>query len=156
MIAVGQDAPDFSLEASKSQTISLKDYRGKNVVLYFYPKDLTPGCTTEACDFRDFHSDFGKYNTIVLGISPDEVKLHDRFTQKHELPFPLLADTEHKVAEEYGVWVLKKMYGREYMGIERTTFLIDVEGKIARIWPKVKVKGHVQEIVQYIKEHLQK
>lgn len=154
MAEVGQIAPNFTLEASNHQTISLADLRGQNVVLYFYPKDMTPGCTTEACDFRDFHPEFKKLNTVVLGVSPDDVKSHDRFTQKHELPFPLLADPEHKVAEEYGVWVLKKMYGREYMGIERSTFVIDSEGKIARAWPKVKVKGHVQEVLEFIKQNL--
>jgi peroxiredoxin Q/BCP len=155
MVAVGQAAPDFTLQASNGKTISLSDYRGKNVVLYFYPKDMTPGCTTEACDFRDYHPEFSKLNTVVLGISPDDVKSHDKFTAKYELPFPLLADTEHKVAEAYGVWVLKKMYGREYMGIERTTFVIDPDGKIAKVWPKVKVTGHVQEVLQFIKEEMQ-
>ena len=154
VVTVGQTAPDFTLQASNNETISLHDYRGKNVVLYFYPKDMTPGCTTEACDFRDFHGDFAKLNTVVLGISPDDVKSHDKFTAKHELPFPLLADTDHQVAEAYGVWVLKKMYGREYMGIERSTFLIDSEGKIAHVWPKVKVAGHVQDVLETIKEKL--
>ncbi|WP_134687143.1 thioredoxin-dependent thiol peroxidase [Brevibacillus migulae] len=152
--ATGQKAPDFTLQASGNQTISLKDLRGKNVVLYFYPKDMTPGCTTEACDFRDYHGDFAKLNTVVLGISPDDVKSHDKFTAKHELPFPLLADPEHQVAEAYGVWVLKKMYGREYMGVQRATFLIDAEGNIAHVWPKVKVAGHVQEVLETIKEKL--
>ncbi len=150
----GGAAPEFTLQASNNETISLKDYRGKNVVLYFYPKDMTPGCTTEACDFRDYHGDFAKLNTVVLGISPDDVKSHDKFTAKHELPFPLLADPDHQVAEAYGVWVLKKMYGREYMGIERSTFLIDAQGNIAHVWPKVKVKGHVQEVLATIKEKL--
>jgi peroxiredoxin Q/BCP len=154
MVAVGQAAPDFTLQSSGDRMISLKDFRGKNVVLYFYPKDMTPGCTTEACDFRDYHPEFAQLDTVVLGISPDDVKSHDKFTAKHELPFPLLADTDHQVAEAYGVWVLKKMYGREYMGIERSTFVIDRDGNIARVWPKVKVKGHVQEVLQFIKEHL--
>ncbi|MGD8192025.1 thioredoxin-dependent thiol peroxidase [Brevibacillus ginsengisoli] len=152
MVEIGQIAPDFTLEASNNQTISLANLRGKNIVLYFYPKDMTPGCTTEACDFRDYHPEFGNLNTVVLGISPDDVKSHDRFVSKHELPFTLLADPDHKVAEAYGVWVLKKMYGREYMGIERTTFVIDAEGKIARIWNKVKVKGHVQEVLEFVKQ----
>ncbi|MGE5704875.1 MAG: thioredoxin-dependent thiol peroxidase [Clostridia bacterium] len=152
MIAVGHTAPSFTLQANNNQTISLSDYRGKYVVLYFYPKDMTPGCTTEACDFRDYHGDFAKLDTVVLGISPDDVKSHDKFIAKHELPFPLLADTDHKVAEEYGVWVLKKMYGREYMGIERTTFVIDLQGNIAKVWPKVKVKEHVQEVLGFIRE----
>jgi peroxiredoxin Q/BCP len=155
MVTVGQAAPDFTLQASNDKTISLSDYRGKNVVLYFYPKDMTPGCTTEACDFRDYHPEFAQLNSVVLGISPDDVKSHDKFTAKHGLPFPLLADTDHKVAEAYGVWVPKKMYGREYMGIERSTFVIDPQGKIAKVWPKVKVAGHVQEVLRFIKEEMQ-
>jgi len=154
MVATGQAAPDFTLQSSGGGTISLKDFRGKNVVLYFYPKDMTPGCTTEACDFRDYHPEFAKLDTVVLGISPDDVKTHDKFTAKHELPFPLLADPDHQVAEAYGVWVLKKMYGREYMGIERTTFLIDREGTVANVWRKVKVKGHVQEVLRFVTEHM--
>ncbi|WP_139492265.1 thioredoxin-dependent thiol peroxidase [Brevibacillus dissolubilis] len=154
MTAVGQLAPDFTLDASNGQKVSLHELRGKNVVLYFYPKDMTPGCTTEACDFRDYHPEFAKQNTVVLGVSPDDVKKHDKFVAKYELPFTLLADVDHAVAESYGVWVLKKMYGREYMGIERSTFIIDQEGKIAHAWPKVKVKGHVQEVLQFIKENL--
>jgi len=152
MLTEGMKAPDFTLPASNGQTISLHELQGKHVVLYFYPKDATPGCTTEACDFRDFHPDFQKLDTIVLGVSPDDVKSHDKFTAKHELPFPLLADVDHEVAEQYGVWVLKKMYGREYMGIERSTFLIDKEGTIVRVWKKVKVAGHVQEVLQAVKE----
>ncbi|MBO8164654.1 MAG: thioredoxin-dependent thiol peroxidase [Brevibacillus sp.] len=154
MIEAGQPAPDFTLSASNGQTVSLNDYRGKNVVLYFYPKDMTPGCTTEACDFRDYHPKFAELNTVVLGVSPDDVASHDKFAAKHELPFPLLADTDHKVAESYGVWVLKKMYGREYMGIQRSTFVIDKEGKVAKVWPNVKVAGHVQEVLAYIEENL--
>lgn len=156
MTAIGQAAPSFTLQASDNQTISLSQFHGKNVVLYFYPKDMTPGCTTEACDFRDFHPKFSELDTVVLGISPDTVKSHDKFIAKHELPFTLLADPEHEVAEAYGVWVLKKMYGREYMGVERSTFVIDKEGNIAKVWSKVKVKGHVQEVLQFIQEELQK
>lgn len=152
MVAVGQAAPDFTLQANSNRTISLQDFRGQYVVLYFYPKDMTPGCTTEACDFRDYHPEFARLNTVVLGISPDDVKSHDKFAAKHELPFPLLADPDHQVAEAYGVWVLKKMYGREYMGIERSTFLIDPEGTIVKAWPKVKVKGHVEDVLQTIRE----
>jgi len=155
MTAVRQAAPDFTLEANENQTISLSSYRGKNVVLYFYPMDMTPGCTTEACDFRDYHPQFAQLDTVVLGISPDSVKSHDRFVAKHELPFTLLADPDHKVAEAYGMWVLKKLYGREYMGIERSTFVIDKQGMIAKAWTKVKVKGHVQEVLQFIREELQ-
>ncbi len=154
MLEAGQTAPDFTLPASGGQTLSLHDFRGNTVVLYFYPKDMTPGCTTEACDFRDYHPEFAKLGAVVLGISPDDVKSHDKFTAKHELPFPLLADTDHAVAEAYGVWVLKKMYGREYMGVERSTFVIDKDGKIAKVWPKVKVTGHVQDVLQFVKDHL--
>lgn len=152
MSQVGKAAPLFTLAANNNQTISLADYRGKYVVLYFYPKDMTPGCTTEACDFRDYHGDFAKLGTVVLGISADDVKSHDKFIAKHELPFPLLADTDHQVAEAYGVWVLKKMYGREFMGIERSTFVIDPEGSIAKVWSKVKVKDHVQDVLAFIRE----
>ncbi|GGE45582.1 peroxiredoxin [Pullulanibacillus camelliae] len=154
MVEVGQAAPKFSLPSTTGETISLADYKGKNVVLYFYPKDMTPGCTTEACDFRDNHAKFADFNTVVLGISPDPVDRHQKFTEKHDLPFPLLADTEHEVAEQYGAWQLKKNFGKEYMGIQRSTFVIDKEGKIARIWPKVKVDGHVQEVYNFIKETL--
>lgn len=154
MLDVGQPAPDFTLSANNGQTITLSQYRGQNVVLYFYPKDMTPGCTTEACDFRDYHAKFAQLNTVVLGISPDTVASHDKFAAKYELPFPLLADPEHEVAQAYGVWVLKKMYGKEYMGIQRSTFLIDKEGTIAHVWPKVKVAGHVQEVLKFIEEHL--
>lgn len=154
MVEVGQTAPDFTLPASNGQTVSLRDFRGKNVVLYFYPKDMTPGCTTEACDFRDCHPEFAKLDTVVLGVSPDDVPSHDKFIAKHGLPFLLLADTDHKVAEAYGVWVLKKMYGREYMGIERTTFVIDREGRIAQVWHKVKVKGHVEDVLTFVRDHL--
>ena len=154
MLEVGQSAPEFKLQSTSGETISLADYRGKNIVLYFYPKDMTPGCTTEACDFRDNHSKFAEVNTVVLGISPDPVEDHQKFTEKHELPFPLLADTEHEVAEAYGVWQLKKNFGKEYMGIVRSTFVIDQNGKIAKIWPKVKVEGHVQEVYDFIKESL--
>lgn len=153
MISLGQAAPLFTLAANNNQTISLSDFRGQYVVLYFYPKDMTPGCTTEACDFRDYHGDFAKLETVVLGISPDDVKSHDKFIARHELPFPLLADTDHQVAEAYGVWVLKKMYGREYMGIERSTFVIDPKGNIAKVWSKVKVKDHVQEVLAFIREN---
>lgn len=151
MISVGQAAPDFILQASNDKTISLKDYRGKNVVLYFYPRNMTPGCTTEACDFRDYNSEFEKLDTVVLGISPDDVKSHDKFSVKHKLPFPLLADTDHQVAEAYGVWVHKKMYGKEYMGIERSTFVIDPQGNIAKVYSKVKVANHAQDVLENLK-----
>jgi peroxiredoxin Q/BCP len=146
---VGAKAPAFKLPASTGESISLKDFSGKNaknVVLYFYPRDDTPGCTTEACGFRDQIADFPSDDTIVLGISTDSVASHQKFATKFSLPFPLLADESHSVAESYGVWVEKNMYGRKSMGIQRATFLIDKKGKIAAVWPKVKVDGHVAEV----------
>jgi thioredoxin-dependent peroxiredoxin len=154
MLEAGQIAPGFTLLSTTGEEVSLSDYKGKNVVLYFYPKDMTPGCTTEACDFRDQHGEFKNLNAVVLGVSPDPVDMHQQFTEKHDLPFPLLADVDHKVAEDYGVWQLKKNYGKEYMGIVRATFVIDGEGTIQKVWPKVKVEGHVQEVQDFIKKNL--
>ncbi|MFC4619260.1 thioredoxin-dependent thiol peroxidase [Camelliibacillus cellulosilyticus] len=154
MLKAGQKAPDFTLESTTGEEISLSDFKGKNVVLYFYPKDMTPGCTTEACDFRDRHEDLLKLGAVVLGISPDPVAEHQKFTEKHGLPFPLLADTDHQVAETYGSWQLKKNFGKEYMGIQRSTFVIDKDGNIAKVWPKVKVEGHVQDVYDFIKNEL--
>ncbi|WP_226619342.1 thioredoxin-dependent thiol peroxidase [Cytobacillus firmus] len=153
-IEIGKTAPDFELEASNGERVKLSDYRGKNVVLYFYPKDMTPGCTTQACDFRDQHQNFADVNAVVLGVSPDPLSRHEKFIEKHALPFLLLADEDHKVAEAYGVWKLKKNFGKEYMGIERSTFIIDQEGKLVKEWRKVKVKDHVEEALEYIKENL--
>ena len=151
---VGELAPDFSLEGSTGETITLSNYRGKNVVLYFYPKDMTPGCTTQACDFRDQHESFAGLNAVILGVSPDPLKRHEKFIEKYDLPFVLLADEEHQVAEAYDVWQLKKNFGKEYMGIERTTFIIDKEGRVVKEWRKVKVKGHVEEALKFIEENL--
>lgn len=153
-VAIGDLAPDFELEGSNGKKIKLSDYRGKNVVLYFYPKDMTPGCTTQACDFRDQHENFAGVNAVILGVSPDPLTRHEKFIEKHGLPFLLLADEDHKTAEAYDVWKLKKNFGKEYMGIERSTFIIDQEGKLAKEWRKVKVKGHVEEALEYIKENL--
>lgn len=150
----GQLAPDFSLPASNGENVKLSDFRGKNVVLYFYPKDMTPGCTTEACDFRDRHQDFSDLNTVVLGVSPDPISRHEKFIEKHGLPFLLLADEENEAAQAFDVWKLKKNFGKEYMGIERSTFIIDVDGKVAKEWRKVKVKDHINEVFQFIKENL--
>ena len=147
MLKEGTVAPDFTLEADGGTTVSLSDYRGSNVVLYFYPKDNTPGCTTEACNFRDDYSDLLAAGAIVLGVSPDSVKSHDRFKSKFELPFPLLSDPDHTVAEAYGAWGEKKMYGKTYMGIIRATYIIDAEGMIAKVFPKVKPKNHSQEVL---------
>ncbi|WP_409253193.1 thioredoxin-dependent thiol peroxidase [Bacillus sp. SCS-153A] len=154
-VETGKQAPQFELEASNGETIRLSDYKGKNIVLYFYPKDMTPGCTTEACDFRDQHEQFKELDAVILGVSPDPKDKHEKFVEKHGLPFLLLVDEDHKVAEGYGVWKLKKNFGKEYMGIERSTFIIDKEGNIAKEWRKVRVKGHVKEALEYIKENLQ-
>ncbi|WP_053365325.1 thioredoxin-dependent thiol peroxidase [Bacillus sp. FJAT-27245] len=150
-VQTGAAAPDFSLPSVDGSQVKLSDFRGKNVVLYFYPKDMTPGCTTQACDFRDHHKSFEDVNAVVIGISPDPVERHKKFIDKYELPFMLLADTDHSVAEAYGVWKLKKNFGKEYMGIERSTFVIDREGKIAREWRGVKVKGHVEEALEFVR-----
>lgn len=152
--SLGQKVPAIRLSASNGENVSLTDFKGKNIVLYFYPKDMTPGCTTEACDFRDYHPKFEALNTVVIGVSPDSLKSHDKFIAKHELPFLLLADEDKQLAEHFGVWKLKKMYGREYMGIERSTFVINKDGQIVQEWRKVKVKGHVLDILNYIEKEL--
>ncbi len=147
----GVHAPEFSLPASPGDQIDLASYRGKkNVVLYFYPKDDTPGCTAEACSFRDHYERILKTGTIVIGISADPVKKHERFITKYSLPFPLASDEQNTVAKKYGVWVEKSMYGRTYMGIQRSTFLIDKSGQITAAWPKVKVDGHTDEVLAAI------
>lgn len=143
----GDAAPDFTMQTDEGKVVSLKDYAGKKLVLYFYPKDDTPGCTTEAKEFRDNIDNFKKANTEILGVSKDSVKSHEKFKTKHCLPFPLASDEESEVCESYGVWVEKNMYGKKYMGIQRATFLIDENGKFAKIWPKVSVNGHVDEVL---------
>ena len=150
-VQVGQLVPDFTLPGSNGEDVSLSDYRGKKVVIYFYPKDMTPGCTQESCDFRDYHGDYEKHHTVVLGISPDPLKSHAKFIEKHQLPFTLLSDEDHQVAEQFGVWQLKKNYGKEYMGIVRSTFLIDEEGKLMQEWRGVRVKGHIEAVLQAVK-----
>lgn len=152
MNLVGQQAPQFTLVNAKGEQVTLAQFKGKKVVLFFYPKDMTPGCTTEACDFRDKYEDFSALNAVILGVSPDDEKKHGKFIEKHGLPFELLVDADHKIAEDYGVWVLKKMYGREYMGIERSTFLIDETGAVVKEWRKVKVKNHIQEVLSSVSE----
>jgi len=150
---VGMNAPNFSLLNEKQETVTLKDFSGKEfVILYFYPKDATPGCTTQACDFRDSYEDFSNLNAVILGVSPDNAASHERFIKKQGLPFSLLIDDDHSVAEEYGVWKLKKMFGKEYMGIERSTFLIDPTGTVIKEWRKVKVKDHIEEVLKTLKE----
>jgi len=147
MLKAGDKAPDFKAAADTGETVSLKDFRGKKVILYFYPKDNTPGCTQEACDFRDAISRFKKKDVAVLGVSPDSIESHKKFKAKFDLPFPLLADAGHKIAEAYGAWGEKSMYGKKFMGIIRSTFLIDENGKIAEALEKVKVDGHVDQVL---------
>src|SRR3954470_7170854 len=151
-VHIGEKAPDFHLTNQNGKTVSLADFLGKHVVLYFYPKDMTPGCTTEACDFRDQHEQFEELNAVIIGVSPDPVDRHVKFIEKHSLPFVLLADENHEVAELYDVWKLKKNFGKEYMGIERSTFLIDKAGNVVKEWRKVKVKGHVEEALETLRE----
>jgi peroxiredoxin Q/BCP len=150
--AVGEPAPTFDLATFPKGRTKLSQFKGKkNVILYFYPRDDTPGCTKEACGFRDQFGKFQAADTAVLGISTDTVESHQKFIEKFSLPFPLLADEDHSVAEKYGVWVEKNMYGKKSMGIQRATFLIDKTGKIAGVWPKVKVDGHVDEVFAALK-----
>jgi len=144
---IGQNAPDFNLPTDTGANASLAALKGKKVVLYFYPKDDTPGCTIEAKEFRDSISDFEKANTVIIGVSKDSLKSHGKFKEKHCLPFALASDEEGDVCERYGVWVKKQMYGKEYMGIQRATFLVDENGKFEKIWPKVSVEGHVAEVL---------
>jgi peroxiredoxin Q/BCP len=151
MLEEGKKAPAFSLKDQDGKVVKFADLAGKNVVLYFYPKDDTSGCTKEACAFRDEHSALQKAGAVVLGVSPDTEKSHTKFIGKYQLPFTLLADTEHAVAEKYGAWAEKSMYGRKYMGIVRSTFLIGKDGKLAKVWPKVKVDGHVDEVLAAVK-----
>ncbi|HEX2644527.1 MAG TPA: thioredoxin-dependent thiol peroxidase [Thermoanaerobaculia bacterium] len=146
-IEAGETAPDFSLPADDGREVKLSDLHGKPVVLYFYPKDDTPGCTKEACAFRDRSGDLQAHGAVVLGVSPDDVKSHGKFRDKFSLNFPLLADTGHQVAERYGAWRERSMYGRKYMGIQRSTFLIDAGGKVRKVWQKVDVDGHDQEVL---------
>jgi peroxiredoxin Q/BCP len=147
-ISAGVPAPEFTLQDDTETTRSLSDYRGQPLVLYFYPKDDTPGCTTEACNFRDDYSAYQQAGVTILGISPDTPKSHARFKAKFALPFPLLADIDHKVCEQYGVWGLKKFMGREYDGVFRTTFIIDAQGKIARVFENVKPAEHSAEVLE--------
>ena len=144
MIDVGEQAPDFTLLSDTGDPVSLHGYRGQSVVLYFYPKDGTPGCTREAQAFRDLVEEFEKANAVILGVSNDSVKSHKRFKAKHNLPFTLLSDPEGEVLNRYGVWTQKSMYGRTFMGTERTTLLIDPEGTVTKVYRKVRVKGHAQ------------
>lgn len=150
-LATGQDAPQFELPRDGGKTLTLSGLKGKAVVLYFYPKDDTSGCTAQAIDFSALKSDFEKAGAIVIGMSPDSAKSHDKFKAKHGLSVELVADEERKTLEAYGVWGEKSMYGRKYMGVERSTFLIDADGKIARIWRKVKVPSHAGEVLEAVR-----
>lgn len=151
-LKTGSKAPDFTLPADGGSSVRLSDFKGQPVVLYFYPKDDTSGCTKEACDFRDNLAAFKRLKMQVIGVSKDSVKKHDKFKEKYELNFPLASDEDGKVCDKYGVWVEKSMYGKKYMGIERATFLIDEHGKIAHIWRKVSVTDHVEDVLKVFKE----
>jgi peroxiredoxin Q/BCP len=152
LLQEGTMAPDFRLPADGGGEVSLSDYRGKKVVLYFYPKDDTPGCTTEACNFRDDYSQLLAAGAAVVGISPDTVQSHDKFKSKYSLPFALLSDADHQVAETYGAWGEKKMFGKTYEGVLRSTFIIDEEGKISKVFAKVKPKNHSEEVLAALRE----
>ena len=150
---IGKPAPEFTLPSTTGENISLKQFKGKKtVVLYFYPKDETPGCTREACDFRDAFAEFEKHNTVILGVSTDGLESHQHFREKQHLPFPLLADEDATVSKMFGVYKQKNLYGKKSMGIERTTFVIDRTGRIAQIYPKVKVEGHVADLLEFVRE----
>ena len=151
MVKEGNKAPDFSGKNQEGQLVKLSSFKGKkNIILYFYPKDMTPGCTTEACDFRDQYKRFK--NTTILGVSIDPPERHQKFIVKYSLPFDLIADENKKIVEKYGVWQEKKLYGKTFMGIVRSTFIIDKNGVIQKIFTKVKVKGHVEEVLQFLNE----
>ncbi len=152
MIEIGTKAPEFCLPNQDNEEICLRDLRGTWVVLYFYPKDSTPGCTTEACDFTDALPDFTNLGATILGVSPDSIKRHQNFIAKKELKITLLSDEEKEVLQAYGVWQLKKNYGREYMGVVRSTYLIDPDGNVATLWEKVRVKGHVEAVKAKLEE----
>ena len=151
-IEPGQRAPAFALTADDGTKVRLADLRGRPVVLYFYPKDDTPGCTREACAFRDQQGQFMRLGAAVLGVSADSIDSHEKFRDKYQLNFPLLADADHKVAEKYGAWREKNMYGKKSMGVQRSTFLIDAAGKVAKVWRAVKVDGHDQQVLEALAE----
>ena len=152
-LVIGNAVPDFSAPATSELNFNLSDYKGKsNLIIYFYPKDSTPGCTTEGQDFRDLHDEFKAHDTEIFGVSKDTMKRHDNFKAKQSFPFELISDTESGVCEHFNVWQLKKLYGKEYMGIVRSTFLIDKNGVLKKHWDKVKVKGHAAEVLEAVKE----
>jgi peroxiredoxin Q/BCP len=149
-VSIGDTAPNFTLKRDGGDTVTLSDHRGQPVVVYFYPKDDTPGCTKEACGFRDHFDQFEDHGITVIGISKDDVKSHDKFKNKYNLPFILASDPDGQVADDYGVWKEKSMFGRTFMGMNRTTFLIDAEGKISHVWPKVSVTDHASEVLEKV------
>lgn len=151
-LSPGDPAPDFTLPQTGGDSVSLADLRDREVVLFFYPKDDTSGCTKEVCGFRDRYTKLVESGAAILGVSPDSVASHDRFAAKFALPFPLLADTDHRVAEAYGAWKERSMYGKKYMGIERSTFLIGKDGRIAKVWEKVKPEGHAEEVLETLQQ----
>jgi peroxiredoxin Q/BCP len=150
LLEIGDKAPDFRTVDQDGEGVSLKDFKGKKVVLYFYPKDDTPGCTKEACAFRDSFATFRRRRIEVLGVSTDDAKTHKKFAEKYDLPFRLLADPEKRIVKSYGVWGEKSMYGRKYMGTHRVTYLIDEKGKIAAVWPKVKPDQHARQLLETV------
>ncbi len=150
MLNEGQPAPDFVLPNQDGEPVRLADLRGRTVVLYFYPKDNTPGCTKEACGFRDLEQEFARQGAVILGVSPDSVASHRRFAEKFQLPFPLLSDEKKEVLQRYGVWKQKSLYGRAYMGVERTTVVIDADGIVRKIYPKVKVSQHPEAVLAFV------
>lgn len=153
-IKIGEKVAEFTLPNQNGELMSLSDFKGSHIVLYFYPKDMTPGCTTEACDFRDHYSSFEGLDTVIIGISPDSIESHQKFTAKHDLPFTLLVDENLEIAKQFDVWKLKKTFGREYYGIVRSTFIIDKNGILQKEYRNIRVKGHVEKALTYVKEHL--
>jgi peroxiredoxin Q/BCP len=152
MIREGEQAPNFSLEADDGTVVTRDSLAGKNIVLFFYPRDNTTGCTQEACDFRDAFPRFGKIDAVVIGVSPDSLESHRKFKKKFDLPYLLLSDENHQLADNFGIWKEKSMYGRKYMGFERTTVIVDRKGRVVRIFPKVKIPGHIQEVEKTVRE----
>ncbi|MFD0676344.1 MULTISPECIES: thioredoxin-dependent thiol peroxidase [unclassified Paenibacillus] len=151
-VQIQQTVPDFNLPASNGKDVSLSDFRGKKVVIYFYPRDMTPGCTKESCEFRDYNGQFASLNTEVIGISPDDIASHDNFIAEYQLPFLLLSDVDQKVCNEFGVWKLRERDGQQFYGVERSTFLIDEQGVLVREWRIVQVDGHVAEVLEAVKQ----